>query len=89
MWGWAGGGKCPCGLKNVVLRLKLTAIKRRNLSLWPKRGVVFFPNQRYRYAFALWARLCLRGHSGGYDGAARAQITLSCWGRSGVQHRRL
>ena len=45
--GWAGGGKCPCGLKYVVLRLKLTAIKRRNLPLWPKRGVVFFPNQRY------------------------------------------
>ena len=47
------GGKCPCGLKYVVLRLKyvvvrlkLTAIKRRNLPLWPKRGVVFFPNQR-------------------------------------------
>eukprot|EP01045_Picozoa_sp_COSAG04_P030102 COSAG04_NODE_5130_length_1725_cov_17.753998_1_plen_137_part_00 len=40
-WGWAGGGKCPCGLKYVVLRLK------RNLPLWPKRGVVFFPNQRY------------------------------------------
>ena len=40
----AHGGKCPCGLKYVVLRLKLTAIKRRNLPLWPKRGVVFFPN---------------------------------------------
>jgi len=42
-WGVDGWRKVPCGLKYVVLRLKLTAIKRRNLSLWPKRGVVFCP----------------------------------------------
>ena len=31
----------------------------------------------------------MRGHSGGYGGAARAPTTLSYWGRSGLQHRRL
>ena len=33
--GWAAGRRCPCGLKPVVLRLKLTAINPRNLPLWP------------------------------------------------------
>ena len=32
----------------------------------------------YRYAFRLSARLCLRPHSGGYGGADRTPITLSC-----------
>ena len=31
-----------------------------------------------RDAFRLSARLCLRPHSGGYGGAARTPITLSC-----------
>ena len=42
--GWAGGRRCPCGLKPVALRLKLTAIKPRNLPLWPKPSVALCPN---------------------------------------------
>ena len=45
--GWAGGRRCPCGLKPVALRLKLTAIKPRNLPLWPKPPVALCPNPRY------------------------------------------
>ena len=44
--GWAGGRRCPCGLKHVALRLKLTAIKPRNLPLWPKPPVATPLNPR-------------------------------------------
>ena len=45
--GWAGGRRCPCGLKPVASRLKLTAIKPRNLPLWPKPPVATPLNPRY------------------------------------------
>ena len=49
--GWAGGRRCPCGLKPVALRLKLTAIKPRNLPLWPKPPVATPLNPRYIFTF--------------------------------------